>query len=186
MIRSSSTKQKKVQHAKTSSSSHRVDSLKQGTSTVRVTKTLPKGNSTASKPVSSPYVKKLKRYTKQGIKTVLLSPAFHSSFRVVSVLVVSSALIYASYFFISKTFANEVIVSQSEIVARVAKLTLLPEEAPYEIVRVQDEDDLRKQNPFYKDIKEGDYILMYKDVAVIYNLRSDAIVAMKRVGEEGR
>jgi hypothetical protein len=184
MIRSSSTKQKKAQPVKTTSPSHRVDSLKQSASSVRVTKSPSKVASVISKKTTSPYVKRLKRYTKQGIKTVLLSPAFHSSFKLVSIFLVSSGLIYASYFFITKTFANEVIVSQSEIVARVAKLTLLPEEAPYEIVRVQDENDLRKQNPFYKDIKEGDYILMYKDMAVIYNLRSNSIVAMKRAGEE--
>ena len=56
----------------------------------------------------------------------------------------------------------------------------LPPEAPYEIVRVQDEEDLKKQNEFYKDVKEGDYILMYKKVAIIYDLRNNAIVAIKR------
>ena len=121
-----------------------------------------------------------KRYTKQAVKSLLLSPTFHSSVKVATILAVSSGLLYASYFFISKTFANEVVVSQSEIVARVGKLTSLPQEAPYEIVRVQDEEDLRKQNPFYKDIKEGDYILMYKDLAVIYDLRANSIVAVKQ------
>jgi hypothetical protein len=89
-------------------------------------------------------------------------------------------MLYGSYIYIGKTFANEVIVSQSEIIARVAKLTSLPQEDPYEIVRVQDQDDLRKQNPFYKDVKEGDYIIMYKNAAIIYDLRNNAIVAMKR------
>ncbi len=133
------------------------------------------------KEIASPYLKKIKRYTKQGVKSLLLSSAFHSSFKIVSWVVISFGFVYGSYFFISKTFANEVVVSQSEIVARVARLTPLPAEDPYEIVRVQDETDLRKQNPFYKDIKEGDYILMYKNVAVIYDLRANAIVAVKHV-----
>jgi hypothetical protein len=155
------------------------------TSSVRVTKAVAKTpGKHVSKKIPSPYTKKLKRYTKQAVKSLLLSPAFHSSFKVVTVLIVSSGLIYASYFFISKTFANEVVVSQGEIVSRVGKLTALPQEAPYEIVRVQDEEDLRKQNPFYKDIKEGDYILMYKDLAVIYDLRANSIVAVKHAGEE--
>ena len=114
---------------------------------------------------------------------MLLSPTFHSAFKVLSVAFVSFGLLYASYFFISKTFANEVVVSQSEIIARVSKLTSLPSEAPYEVVRVQDETDLRKQNPFYKDIKEGEYILIYRDLAVIYDLRDNVIVGIKRTGD---
>ena len=133
--------------------------------------------------VVSPYSRKFKRYAKQGVKSLLLSSTFHSAFKIISVAFVSFGLLYASYFFIGKTFANEVVVSQSEIIARVSKLTPLPSEAPYEVVRVQDETDLRKQNPFYKDIKEGEYILIYRDVAVIYDLRDNVIVGIKRTGD---
>ena len=139
-----------------------------------------KTKSVSSKKVSSPYLKKFKRSLKQGVKSTLLSPMFHSTFRVVATVFVSSLLIYSSYFFIGKTFANEVVISQSEIIARVGKLTPLPPEEPYEIVRVQDEEALQKQNPFYKDIKEGDYILIYKNVAVIYDLRNNVILGLKR------
>ena len=135
-----------------------------------------------AKKSSALHGKKIKRYTKQAVKTVLLSPTFHSAFKIMSVAVISVALLYASYFFIGKTFANEVVVSQSEIVARVSQLTELPKEAPYDVVRVQDGNALRTQNPFYKDIKEGDYILIYKDLAVIYDLRNNAIIGIKRTG----
>lgn len=135
---------------------------------------------TIKKSVRSPYSKKLKRYAKLGARSLLLSPVFHSTFKIVAVAMIVLSMLYGSYSYISKTFANEVIVSQSEIVARVGKLTALPGESPYEIVRVQDENDLRKQNPFYKDVKEGDYILMYKNLAVIYDLRNNVIVAIKR------
>jgi len=120
------------------------------------------------------------RYTKRGLKSMLLSPVFHSIFKISMTACVVTGMLYGSYLYINKTFANEVVVSQSEIVARVGKLTLLPGEAPYEIVRVQDEEDLRKQNDFYKDVKEGDYIMMYKKVAIIYDLRNNTIVAIKR------
>ncbi len=132
------------------------------------------------KNVSSPYFKTIKRYTKQGLKSVLLSPVFHSSFKIIATAVLVSSMLYGSYLYIGKTFANEVVVSQSEIVARVGKLTLLPQEDPLEIVRVQDEEDLRKQNIFYKDVKEGEYILIYKNVAIIYDLQNNVIVGIKR------
>jgi len=122
----------------------------------------------------------ISRYTKRGVKSLLLSPTFHSIFKITATACIVIGMLYGSYLYINKTFANEVVVSQSEIIARVGKLTLLPPEAPYEIVRVQDEEDLKKQNEFYKDVKEGDYILMYKKVAIIYDLRNNAIVAIKR------
>lgn len=129
---------------------------------------------------TSPYIKKIKRYAKQGVKSLLLSPVFHSSFKIIAVTTVVTGMLYASYLYIGKTFANEIVISQSEIVSRVGKLTSLPQEDPYEIVRVQDEEDLRKQNPFYKDVKEGQYILIYKNIAVIYDLRNNVIIGIKR------
>ena len=137
-----------------------------------------------TKKVPSPYIRKIKRYAKIGVKSLLLSPAFHTSFKVFFGVLIASSLLYASYSYIGRTFANEVVVSQGEIVARVRKLTTLPAGNPSEIVRVQDEEDLKKQNSFYKDVKEGDYILMYKDMAVIYDLRANAIVAVKHAGSE--
>lgn len=125
-------------------------------------------------------VKKVKRSMKKGLKVVLLSPAFHTFFRVGTTAIVAIVLLYSSYTYISKSFANEIIVSQSEILSRVGQLTEIPNEEPDQIVRVQDESVLRHQNPFYQDVKEGDYIIMYKRVAIIYDLRNDVIVALKR------
>mgnify|MGYP000905387328 CR=1 FL=1 len=151
-----------------------------------VAKTSPSKTSVTTsirKPVKKAQVsplRKYKRYAKQGVKSMLLSPLFHSSFKVLTGLLLTSSLLYGSYVYVGKTFANEVVISQSEIISRVSKLTTLPDEEPSEIVRVQDKETLRKQNDFYKDIEEGDYILMYKDMAVIYDLRGNRIVAIKR------
>jgi len=149
----------------------------------KVVKPAPRVLIKESKRSSTPVLKKYKRYAKQGVKSLLLSPTFHVSFKIVTGLLISSSLLYGSYLYIGKTFANEVVISQSEIVSRVAKLTALPVEAPYEIVRVQDSETLRKQNSFYSDVEEGDYILMYKDVAVIYDLRANKVVAVKHSSE---
>jgi hypothetical protein len=48
------------------------------------------------------------------------------------------------------------------------------------LVRVQDEETLRKQNTFYKDVREGEYILIYKNLAIIYDLRNNIVVGVKR------
>ncbi len=138
----------------------------------------------SSKKPSSLLVKKMKRYGKQTLRSILLSHTFHTSFKVVAGIVISTGLFYGSYLAIGTSFANEVVISKGEIVTRVAKLTSLPKEEPYDIVRVQDPEYLKKQNIFYKDIQEGDYILMYPNLAVIYNLRNNQIVAVKQGVEE--
>ncbi len=94
-------------------------------------------------------------------------------------MVVGSAL-YGAYAWIGNTLANDIVVSKSEILTRVAKKVELPKGEPDAVVRVQDADTLKKQQGFYADVKEGDYIVMYPGLAVIYDLRNDSIVALKR------
>lgn len=141
---------------------------------------------TAVKPIvkigsqkQSPLVKKLKRSSKNALKQLLLSPAFHVSCKLLLIIGAISVVLYGSYVFIGKSFANEVVISQSEIVARVGRLVTLPQEEPKKVVRVEDPENLRKQGEFFKDIKEGDYILMYPNLAVIYDLRNNRIVSVK-------
>ncbi len=75
--------------------------------------------------------------------------------------------------------ANNVVVSESEIIRRIKTHTSVPNEEPISIVRVQDAESLRLQHAFYKDVKEGNYIVVYKDKVIIYDLRGDRVVAEK-------
>lgn len=122
---------------------------------------------------------RLKKFSKRATRSILLSSPFQYSVKALGVGVIVASSLYGVYHFAGKTFANEVIISKSEIVSRVSKLAPVPEEPPYDVVRVEDGVNLQKQNPFYKDVKEGDYILIYKDMAIVYDLRSNAIVAMR-------
>lgn len=146
----------------------------------RAADSLARSETTSRKARPSLLTKKVKRYTKLATKAMLLSPVFHRIVSLIVVTFIGTGLLYVSYSYISKSFANEVVISQSEIINRVGLLTALPPEEPYEIVRVQDEETLRKQNSFYSEVKEGDYILVYKHLAVIYDLRNNVIVALKR------
>ena len=93
---------------------------------------------------------------------------------------ISGTALYGAYAFIGNTFANDIIVSKSEILTRVGKHTDLPSNEPEAVVRVQDPNTLKKQNSFYENVKEGDYIIIYPKMAVIYDLRNDSIIALKR------
>lgn len=128
----------------------------------------------------------MKRYGKKSLRTVLLSPVFHTTFKVVGVILLASVPFYAAYAYIGKTVANEVVISKSQILDRVATHMTLPPEKPQAVVRVQDADVLKRQNPFYAEIKSGDYIIMYKNQAIIYDLLNDRILATKYIAEETR
>lgn len=145
---------------------------------------------TSKKNVSSRVVRKntsslsrigyaTKRYGKQTLRDLLLSKTFHSSFKVLVGLLISGSALYGAYAFIGNSIANDVVVSKSEILARVAKHTPLPEGEPEAVVRVQDPESLKKQNNLYENVKEGDYIVIYPTLAVVYDLRNDHIVALK-------
>lgn len=120
-----------------------------------------------------------KRYGKQTLRDLLLSKTFHSTFKVFIGLLISGSALYGAYAFIGNSIVNDVVVSKSEILARVAKHTPLPEGEPEAVVRVQDPESLKKQNNLYENVKEGDYIVIYPTLAVVYDLRNDHIVAMK-------
>ena len=79
-------------------------------------------------------------------------------------------------FLLYRGVSNSVVVSQSEIIRRISKHVSLPESAPLSVVRVDNAETLRVQNEFYKDINEGDYILAYRTMVVIYDLRNDKVV----------
>lgn len=120
------------------------------------------------------------RYSKIALKSILISHAFHTTFKALVVMLVTGTALYGAYAFIGNTFDNKVVVSKAEIIARVAKHTTLPAGDPEAVVRVEDAASLKKQNEFYENVKEGDYIIIYPTAAVIYDLRNDTIVALKR------
>jgi hypothetical protein len=125
--------------------------------------------------------KSMKRYGKKSLRSILLSHTFHTGFRVIVIATLILVPFYGAYAYIGKTVANEIVISKSQILERVAKHMTLPAGKPEAVVRVQDADNLKKQNPFYDQIQPGNYILMYKTEAIIYDLQNDKIVAVKQI-----
>jgi hypothetical protein len=124
-------------------------------------------------------IRTTKRYGKQTLRDLLLSKTFHSAFKVFIGLLISGSAFYGAYAFIGNSIQNDVVVSQSEILSRISKHTELPSGEPEAIVRVQDPETLQKQAALYENVKEGDYIVIYPTLAVVYDLRNDHIVALK-------
>jgi hypothetical protein len=146
-------------------------------------KTVSSRTASTKRGTVSKIARSTKRYGKQTLRDLLLSKTFHTSFKILLGLMISGSALYGAYAFIGNTLANDVVVSKSEILVRIAKHVELPKSEPEAVVRVQDAINLKKQNDFYSNIKEGDYIVMYQDLAIIYDLRNDAVVALKKTGD---
>ena len=135
----------------------------------------------------SKFLRRASKYSKKSVKVFLRVCDFVTKeiFTYKKTLVGFSLLfIFGLLFFfgkdmISTTLAKTVVVSESEILRRVGTHTSLPKELPTDIVRVKDAEVLRAQHMFYKDIKEGDYIIMYPNRVIIYDLRANVVIAEK-------
>lgn len=125
----------------------------------------------------------VKRKSKHIVKNLLLSHSFHVFFSILLGLSFLFSLMYGAYRYFNTSLREGVVVSKSEIIGRVGKLTVLPNELPYEVVRVEDPEVLKKQNSFYQNIKSGDYIIVYPKLAIIFDLRNNSIVGIKKSGE---
>lgn len=141
-------------------------------------KKIVQSKSTKNKVVSK-ITRKTKRFGKQTLRDLLLSKTFHTAFKIVVGFMISASAMYGVYAYIGNTFANDVVVSKSEILIRVAKHIKLPTGEPEAVVRVQDANTLKTQNDFYSNVKEGDYVIIYSNLAIIYDLLNDNIIAFK-------
>ena len=141
-------------------------------------KKIVQSKSTKNKVVSK-ITRKTKRFGKQTLRDLLLSKTFHTTFKIVVGFMISVSAMYGVYAYIGNTFANNVVVSKSEILTRIAKHIKLPTKEPEAVVRVQDADTLKKQNDFYSNVKEGDYVIIYSNLAIIYDLLNDNLIAFK-------
>ena len=136
-----------------------------------------------SRATHSSFLHAVKRNSKTSLKKLLLSSYFQKVVTAFVTFLVLSACFYGVYRYFNASLANDVVVSQSEIIDRVAKLTALPQEKPEAVVRVEDAETLKKQNIFYENVKVGDYVVVFSKVAVIYDLRNNTIVAIKKSEE---
>lgn len=142
-------------------------------------KSRPRISTKTISPRKGGIVRAAKRIGKQTLRDILLSKTFHKGFKVIIGILISGSALYGAYALIGNSIVNDVVVSESEILARVGKHIQLPEGDPEAVVRVQDPETLKSQAPLYESVKEGDYIIVYPTLAVVYDLRNDHIIAMK-------
>ncbi len=77
---------------------------------------------------------------------------------------------------IDTTDISEHTYSQSELVSRISKHIIVPQEDISMLVKVKNAESLRTQDQIYADIKNDDYILIYPNLAIIYDAKTDEVI----------
>lgn len=126
------------------------------------------------------YKVKAKNFGKKILKNILLSKTFPKLVKYFIVSLVVVLVLLSVYLYLQKTISGSVIVSESEILNKVNKQVVLPQDGLMSVKRVQDSATLRIQNDFYKEIKDGDYIISYKNKIIIYDFMKDKVVAQTK------
>jgi len=110
-----------------------------------------------------------------------------SPFTVILILLVVVSGVLAAYFYnqLSALKANPQAIAQkeaSELVSRVSKLIVLPEDEAPTIATVQD-PELLKEQPFFAKAKKGDKVLIYTNArkAILYDPVNNKIVEVAPV-----
>jgi len=124
--------------------------------------------------------KKIKNNFKKLLKNLLLSKTFYKIFQYTLFVGLFVVILFSLYFYLHQTIGKSVIVSESEILNRVGKQVVLPKDGLISVTRVQDAQALRSQNDFYKDIEEGNYIIIYKNEIIIYDFMGNKVTGVKQ------
>ncbi len=98
---------------------------------------------------------------------------------VLFVLLVTTISLLESYKYVQAKMVESSLFSDEDIIRRVGAHVPLPKEPPLSLVRVENPEKLRTENPFYSEVKEGDYILAYTKLFVIYDAVHDELKAVK-------
>lgn len=70
-------------------------------------------------------------------------------------------------------------ITQDVVLNDLSKQIILPNETPVKIIRIQEVKNLIKQDSFYKDAENGDYIIVFEKMAIIYNFDKKLIKNVK-------
>ena len=90
-------------------------------------------------------------------------------------------IIIIIYGFINSSRTNAESITQESVISQLSKQIVLPDEVPSTFLRVSDAQTLASQDDFYKNTKNGDYIIVYSSLALVYDFSDDKIENIKTI-----
>lgn len=103
---------------------------------------------------------------------------------VILAIFISSWGLFFSYKYVQAKMAETDTFSDVYILGKVGGKIALPDGAPVSLVRVEDAEKLKKEHDFYKEVKEGYYIIVYPKLFVIYDAVHEEVVGIKESSQK--
>ena len=104
------------------------------------------------------------------------------SFKVMFLSIVSGLVVVIVIFgYINSTKTKAESVTQENVISQLSKQISLPSEAPVTFLRVSDAKSLSLQDEFYKNVQNGDYIIVYSSMALVYDFSNNKIENVKTI-----
>lgn len=107
-------------------------------------------------------------------KLLRLIFVFSSSFFIIFIIL---------YSVVNSNKSNAGSVTQDKIVSQLSKTINLPDDGLISIMRVSDAKNLSNQDNLYKNVKNGDYIVVYKSMILIYDFDSRFIKNIRTINQ---
>ncbi|MFO0743979.1 MAG: hypothetical protein U0469_02950 [Candidatus Paceibacterota bacterium] len=104
------------------------------------------------------------------------------SFKVMFLSIVSGLVVVIVIFgYINSAKTKAESVTQENVISQLSKQISLPNEAPVTFLRVSDAKNLSLQDEFYKNVQNGDYIIVYSSMALVYDFSNNKIENVKTI-----
>ncbi len=99
------------------------------------------------------------------------------------VLPVAMFVIYS--FYVVASYGTDVIKDKTlkdeiDIIAKVKSHVLVPNTEPISVMKVKNPDELKSSGGLYLEVKKDDYVVVYEDLIVVYDVESDKVVDINR------
>jgi hypothetical protein len=107
-----------------------------------------------------------------SFKLLRLIFVFSSSFFIIFIIL---------YSIINSNRSNAESITQDKIISQLSKTINLPNEGLISVMRVSDAKSLSIQDNLYKNVKNGDYIIVYKSMILVYDFDSRFIKDIKTI-----
>lgn len=115
---------------------------------------------------------------KKNRRRISLSKTFKMIFlSAVSVFV----FIIVVFGFINNSRSKAESVTQENVIEQLSKQLVLPDDLPKDFLRVSNAKTLASQDDFYKNVKNGDYIIVYDTMALVYDFAGNKIENVKTI-----
>lgn len=109
-------------------------------------------------------------------RRISFSKLFKLSLIFTSFLVIVFITVYAMFL---TNHTNAETITQKTILNKLSQTLTLPDQPITSVMRVSNAEELAKENAFYKDVKNGDYIIVFQNMVIIYDFNKGLIKNVK-------